>query len=77
MTGLSADNPKAHIISIIAAVAALHKAEVPLTGRVVMAFGAGGAPSNKRPPLARWRAAPDAGIGGPYPRSRSARSRTC
>jgi acetylornithine deacetylase/succinyl-diaminopimelate desuccinylase-like protein len=52
--GLSADNPKAHIISIISAVAALRKAEVPLTGRVVLAFGAGGAPSNKRPPLARW-----------------------
>ena len=34
--------------------AALCKAEVPLTGRVVLAFGAGGAPSNKRPPLARW-----------------------
>jgi succinyl-diaminopimelate desuccinylase len=52
--GLSADNPKAHILSIISAVAALKKAEVPLTGRVVLAFGAGGAPSNKRPPLARW-----------------------
>ena len=52
--GLSADNPKAHIIAIISAAAALRKAEVPLTGRVVLAFGAGGAPSNKRPPLARW-----------------------
>jgi acetylornithine deacetylase/succinyl-diaminopimelate desuccinylase-like protein len=52
--GLSADNPKAHIISIISAVAALRKAEVPLSGRVVLAFGAGGAPSNKRPPLERW-----------------------
>jgi acetylornithine deacetylase/succinyl-diaminopimelate desuccinylase-like protein len=52
--GLSADNPKASIISIISAVAALRKAEVPLTGRVVIAFGAGGAPSNKRPPLERW-----------------------
>ena len=52
--GLSADNPKAHIISIISAAAAVRKAEVPLTGRVVLAFGAGGAPSNKRPPLARW-----------------------
>jgi acetylornithine deacetylase/succinyl-diaminopimelate desuccinylase-like protein len=52
--GLSADNPKAHIIAIVAAAAAMRKAEVPLTGRVVLAFGAGGAPSNKRPPLARW-----------------------
>jgi succinyl-diaminopimelate desuccinylase len=52
--GLSADNPKASIISIISAAAALKKAEVPLTGRVVLAFGAGGAPSNKRPSLTRW-----------------------
>jgi succinyl-diaminopimelate desuccinylase len=51
--GLSADNPKAHIISILAAVAAVHKAQVPLTGRIVVALGAGGAPSNKRPSLAR------------------------
>ena len=54
VVGLSADNPKAHIISIIAAVAAVKKAEVPLTGRIVVALGAGGAPSNKRPKLARW-----------------------
>jgi acetylornithine deacetylase/succinyl-diaminopimelate desuccinylase-like protein len=52
--GLSADNPKAHIVAIVSAVAALRKAEVPLSGRVVIAFGAGGAPSNKRPSLARW-----------------------
>lgn len=52
--GLSADNPKAHIISIIAAVAAVRKAAVPLNGRIVIALGAGGAPSNKRPNLARW-----------------------
>ena len=52
--GLSADNPKAHIISIVSAVAALRKAAVPLNGRVVVALAAGGAPSNKRPPLMRW-----------------------
>ncbi|MGQ0651872.1 MAG: peptidase dimerization domain-containing protein [Betaproteobacteria bacterium] len=52
--GLSADNPKASIIAIIAAVAALRKAEVPLAGRVVVALGAGGAPSNKRPANERW-----------------------
>jgi acetylornithine deacetylase/succinyl-diaminopimelate desuccinylase-like protein len=52
--GLSADNPKAHILAILSAVAALKKADVPLTGRIVLAFGAGGAPSNKRPPLSRW-----------------------
>ena len=52
--GLSADNPKGHIVAAIAAVAALKQAGVPLSGRVVLAFGAGGAPSNKRPALARW-----------------------
>lgn len=54
VTGLSADNPKAHIVSSIAAAAAVAKANIPLGGRVVLAFGAGGAPANKRPPLARW-----------------------
>lgn len=52
--GLSADNPKAHIVSSIAATAAIARAGVPLSGRIVLAFGAGGAPSNKRPPLERW-----------------------
>ena len=52
--GLSADNPKAHIMAILSAAFAMKKAQVPLTGRVVLAFGAGGAPSNKRPALARW-----------------------
>jgi len=54
VVGLSADNPKAHIISILAAVAAVRKADVPLSGRIVVALGAGGAPSNKRPNLSRW-----------------------
>jgi acetylornithine deacetylase/succinyl-diaminopimelate desuccinylase-like protein len=54
VVGLSADNPKAHIISILAAVAAVKKAGVPLAGRIVIALGAGGAPSNKRPNLERW-----------------------
>jgi len=54
VVGLSADNPKAHIISIIAAVAAVRNAGVPLSGRIVIALGAGGAPSNKRPSLERW-----------------------
>ena len=51
--GLSADNPKAHIVALIAAARAVAKAEVPLTGRVQLAFGAGGAPSNRRPQMAR------------------------
>jgi succinyl-diaminopimelate desuccinylase len=47
--GLSADNPKAHIVALIAAARAVAKAQMPLTGRVQLAFGAGGAPSNRRP----------------------------
>jgi len=49
VVGLSADNPKAHIVALIGAVRAVAKAGVPLTGRVQLAFGAGGAPSNRRP----------------------------
>jgi acetylornithine deacetylase/succinyl-diaminopimelate desuccinylase-like protein len=52
--GLSADNPKAHIVALIAATAAIAKARISLTGRVQLAFGAGGAPSNKRPGLSRF-----------------------
>jgi acetylornithine deacetylase/succinyl-diaminopimelate desuccinylase-like protein len=59
--GLSADNPKAHIIAILAAVSALRKAAIPLTGRVIVALAAGGAPSNKRPGLSRWNVGHGAG----------------
>jgi succinyl-diaminopimelate desuccinylase len=52
--GLSADNPKAHIVALIAAARAVSKARIPLTGRVQLAFGAGGAPSNRRPGLTRF-----------------------
>jgi succinyl-diaminopimelate desuccinylase len=53
VTGLSADNPKGAIVSSIAAAAAIARAQIPLAGRIVLAFGAGGAPSNKRPPTER------------------------
>ena len=49
VTGLSADNPKAHIVSAITAVAALIRAGAHLGGSVTLAFGAGGAPANARP----------------------------
>lgn len=54
VVGLSADNPKAHIVALVAAARAVAKAGVPLTGRVQLAFGAGGAPSNRRPHLSRY-----------------------
>lgn len=52
--GLSADNPKAHVVSLIAAAAAVAKAGVPLAGKVQLGFAAGGAPANKRPALQRY-----------------------
>lgn len=49
VTGLSADNPKAHITAAIAAATAVRQAGGKLTGPVTLAFGAGGAPANPRP----------------------------
>ncbi len=49
IVGLSADNPKAHIVSAIAAVRALAAAGAAPGGAVTLAFGAGGAPAGPRP----------------------------
>ena len=49
VVGLSADNPKAHIVSSIAAMKALLEAGAEFSGSVTLAFGAGGAPANPRP----------------------------
>ena len=49
VTGLSADNPKAHIVSILSAVRAVLSTGVELHGGLTVAFGAGGAPANPRP----------------------------
>jgi acetylornithine deacetylase/succinyl-diaminopimelate desuccinylase-like protein len=51
--GLAASNSKGHIVAGIAAAAAIARAGVPLNGRIVLAFGAGGAPTHKRPALDR------------------------
>ena len=61
IVGLGAENPKAHTVSVISAVTAVAKAGIPLTGGVVAAFGAGGAPSNKRDPLERFNVGHGAG----------------
>jgi acetylornithine deacetylase/succinyl-diaminopimelate desuccinylase-like protein len=53
VSGLAANNSKAHIVASIAAAAAIARAGVPLAGRIVLAFGAGGAPTHKRPSLQR------------------------
>jgi acetylornithine deacetylase/succinyl-diaminopimelate desuccinylase-like protein len=47
--GLSAHNPKGHIVALIAAAKALKEANVPLRGSLTLGFGAGGAPANPRP----------------------------
>ena len=49
VTGLSADNPKAHIVSILSAVREVLSTGVELTGDIVAGFGAGGAPADPRP----------------------------
>jgi succinyl-diaminopimelate desuccinylase len=61
VAGLAANNSKAHIVASIAAAAAIRKAGIPLSGRIILAFGAGGAPSNKRPVLQRWNVGLGAG----------------
>jgi acetylornithine deacetylase/succinyl-diaminopimelate desuccinylase-like protein len=46
--GLGASNPKGHGACVIAAVAAVAAAGVPLTGDVLIGLGAGGMPTNRR-----------------------------
>lgn len=47
--GLGASNPKGHAACVIAAAEAVRAAGVPLTGDLVVAFGAGGMPTNALP----------------------------
>lgn len=49
VVGLGAGNPKGHAACIVGALAALHRAGVPLRGTVLAGFGAGGMPTNARP----------------------------
>lgn len=52
--GLGAQNPKGHAACVMAAVEAVAAADVPLTGRLLAGFGAGGMPTSARdvPPRA-------------------------
>jgi acetylornithine deacetylase/succinyl-diaminopimelate desuccinylase-like protein len=47
--GLGASNPKAHGACVVAAVAAVRSAGVPVSGDVLVGLGAGGMPTNRRP----------------------------
>lgn len=49
VTGLGASNPKGHAACVLAAAEAISAAGIPLTGDLVVAFGAGGMPTNPLP----------------------------
>ena len=66
VTGLGASNPKGHAACVLMAAEALSQAGVPLTGDLIVAFGAGGMPTNARPGVANPRRNTGHGIGCSY-----------
>ena len=54
VVGLGAENPKSFASCIVMAAEAVKRAEVPLRGSLIVGFGAGGMPTNKRPHLQRF-----------------------
>ena len=61
--GLGASNPKGHAACLLMAAEALRFAGVPLTGDLIVAFGAGGMPTNARPGVANPRLNTGQGVG--------------
>jgi acetylornithine deacetylase/succinyl-diaminopimelate desuccinylase-like protein len=53
VVGLGASNPKGHAACVVAAAEAIHAAGIPLAGDLVVAFGAGGMPTNALPGSSR------------------------
>jgi acetylornithine deacetylase/succinyl-diaminopimelate desuccinylase-like protein len=53
--GLGASNPKGHAACLLMAAEAVRLSGVPLTGDLIVAFGAGGMPTNARPGVANPR----------------------
>ena len=49
IVGLGANNPKGHAACVLAALEAIGRAEIPLSGTLIGGFGAGGMPTNRRP----------------------------
>ncbi|MCO6005263.1 peptidase dimerization domain-containing protein [Actinoallomurus purpureus] len=49
VVGLGASNPKGHAACVLMAAEAIHQAGLPLTGDLLVAFGAGGMPTNALP----------------------------
>jgi acetylornithine deacetylase/succinyl-diaminopimelate desuccinylase-like protein len=61
--GLGASNPKGHAACVQAAVEAIRAAELPLTGDLLVGFGAGGMPTNARPGVGNPRRNTGQGVG--------------
>jgi acetylornithine deacetylase/succinyl-diaminopimelate desuccinylase-like protein len=61
VTGLGASNPKGHAACVLMAAEAIHHADLPLTGDLLVAFGAGGMPTNALPGGARRNTGQGAG----------------
>ncbi|HEX5120126.1 MAG TPA: hypothetical protein VFW65_33495 [Pseudonocardiaceae bacterium] len=61
VVGLGASNPKGHAACVLAAAEAIAGADIPLTGDVVAAFGAGGMPTNAAAGSARRNVGQGAG----------------
>lgn len=55
VVGLGASNPKGHAACVIAAAEAIASAGIPLAGDLIVAFGAGGMPTNARPAVGNPR----------------------
>jgi acetylornithine deacetylase/succinyl-diaminopimelate desuccinylase-like protein len=66
VVGLGASNPKGHGACIIAAAAAMRKAQIPLSGDLIVGLGAGGMPSNSRPASPSARRNVGQGVGCSY-----------
>ena len=61
--GLGASNPKGHAACLLMAAEAVCLAGVPLTGDLIVAFGAGGMPTNARPDVGNPRLNTGQGVG--------------
>ena len=61
--GLGASNPKGHAACLLMAAEAVRLAGVPLTGDLIVAFGAGGMPTNARPGVGNPRLNTGQGVG--------------
>lgn len=62
IVGAGAHNPKGHAVAAIMAVVALQRIGAPLRGDLVLALGAGGMPTNRRPGVAARRNGHGAGL---------------